>query len=221
VVMTGKTNAAKRPNFLVIVVDDMGFSDLGAFGSEIKTPHLDALAYEGVRFTDFHSAPACSPTRAMLLTGTDHHIAGIGSMHEVVRPDFEGAPGYEGFLNERVVTVTELLRDSGYRTIISGKWHLGETLAAAPVARGFERSFALLPGGADHFGGGPIDKVTARGPIYIEDDRRTGPGRNISLAVVRSVGRSRGNPRPRRGPSAAVARPIVAVETLLRGDGCD
>jgi arylsulfatase A-like enzyme len=169
--MTGKTNAAKRPNFLVIVVDDMGFSDLGAFGSEIKTPHLDALAYEGVRFTDFHSAPACSPTRAMLLTGTDHHIAGIGSMHEVVRPDFEGAPGYEGFLNERVVTVTELLRDSGYRTIISGKWHLGETLATAPVARGFERSFALLPGGADHFGGGPIDKVTARGPIYIEDDR--------------------------------------------------
>jgi arylsulfatase A-like enzyme len=160
-----------RPNFLLIVVDDMGFSDLGAFGSEIETPHLDALAFDGVRLTDFHSAPACSPTRAMLLTGTDHHIAGIGSMLEVVRPYFKGAPGYEGYLNDRVVTVTELLRDAGYRTIISGKWHLGQTRETAPVARGFERSFALLPGGADHFGGGPIDKLAARGPIYIEDDR--------------------------------------------------
>ncbi|WP_380878453.1 sulfatase-like hydrolase/transferase [Sphingomonas sp. DBB INV C78] len=73
---------SKRPNFLVILVDDMGFSDIGAFGSEIETPHLDALAFAGVRLTDFHSAPACSPTRAMLLSGTDHHIAGLGSMVE-------------------------------------------------------------------------------------------------------------------------------------------
>jgi arylsulfatase A-like enzyme len=102
--------------------------------------------------------------------GHDHHIAGIGSIHEVIRPGFEGAPGYEGFLNDRVVTVTELLRDSGYRTIISGKWHLGETLETAPIVRGFKRSFALLPGGADHFGGGPIDEATARGAIYMEDD---------------------------------------------------
>jgi len=160
----------KRPNFLVIVVDDMGFSDLGAFGSEIETPHLDALAKAGVRLTDFHSAPACSPTRAMLLTGTDHHLAGIGTMLEVVRPDFEGAPGYEGYLNDRVVTVAELLRAGGYRTLLSGKWHLGATLKHAPAARGFERSFALLPGGADHFGEGPLDKLQARNPIYAEDD---------------------------------------------------
>jgi arylsulfatase len=160
-----------RPNFLLIVVDDMGFSDLGAFGAEIQTPHLDALALGGVRLTDFHSAPACSPTRAMIMTGTDHHLAGIGSMLEVVRPDFEGAPGYEGYLNERVVTFVELLRDAGYRTVMSGKWHLGMTPGTAPHARGFEKSFALLPGGADHFGGGPIDKIAARGPIYIEDDR--------------------------------------------------
>ena len=161
--------AARRPNFLLVVVDDMGFSDLGAFGAEIATPHLDALAYGGVRLTDFHSAPACSPTRAMLLTGTDHHLAGIGSMLEVVRPDFEGAPGYEGYLNDRVVTFVELLRDAGYRTLMSGKWHLGQTEGSTPRARGFERSFALLPGGADHFGGGPLDKVAARGPIYQED----------------------------------------------------
>jgi arylsulfatase len=162
---------ARRPNFLLIVVDDMGFSDLGAFGSEIETPNLDALALAGVRLTDFHSAPACSPTRAMLMTGADPHIAGIGSMLEVVRPDFKGAPGYEGYLNDRVVTLPELLRDAGYRTIISGKWHLGATKEKAPITRGFERSFALLPGGADHFGGGALDKVAGRGqPIYIEDD---------------------------------------------------
>lgn len=160
----------KRPNFLLIVVDDMGFSDLGAFGSEIETPHLDALASDGVRLTDFHSAPACSPTRAMLMTGTDHHIAGIGTMLEVARPDFKGAPGYEGYLNDRVVTVAELLRDSGYRTVISGKWHLGNTLEKAPVTRGFERSFALLPGGADHFGGGPMDQLVGQS-IYVEDDQ--------------------------------------------------
>lgn len=169
--MTDSNTPSKRPNFLVIVVDDMGFSDLGAFGSEIETPHLDALAQAGVRLTGFHSAPACSPTRAMLMTGTDHHIAGIGTMLECVRPDFEGAPGYEGYLNERVVTVAELLRDGGYRTLLSGKWHLGDTLEHAPVARGFERSFALLPGGADHFGGGPLDRLTPHKPIYAEDDR--------------------------------------------------
>ena len=101
-----KTNDA-RPNVLLIVVDDMGFSDLGAFGSEIDTPHLDALAAEGVRLTDFHSAPACSPTRAMLLSGVDHHIAGIGSMIETVRPDFKGAPGYEGYLNDSVAALPD------------------------------------------------------------------------------------------------------------------
>jgi arylsulfatase len=164
------TRPAARPNFLLVVVDDMGFSDLGAFGAEIDTPHLDALATAGVRLTDFHSAPACSPTRAMLMTGTDHHIAGLGSMVEVVRPDFAGAPGYEGFLNERVVTVAELLREGGYRTLLSGKWHLGHTRETAPVARGFERSFALLPGGADHFGGGELDGFAGQ-KIYIEDDR--------------------------------------------------
>lgn len=165
-------HADTRPNLLLVVVDDMGFSDLGAFGSEIETPHLDALAGAGVRLTDFHSAPACSPTRAMLMTGTDPHIAGIGTMLEVVRPDFKGAPGYEGHLNDRVVTVAELLRDGGYRTVLSGKWHLGQTAETAPVARGFERSFALLPGGADHFGGSPLDQIAARGrSIYIEDDR--------------------------------------------------
>lgn len=95
--------ARRRPNFLVIVADDLGFSDVGAFGGEIATPHLDRLAHDGLRLTDFHSASACSPTRAMLLTGTDHHIAGIGTMAEAMEPMHLGRPGYEGYLNFDVV----------------------------------------------------------------------------------------------------------------------
>ncbi|MCW3479337.1 arylsulfatase [Neisseriaceae bacterium JH1-16] len=142
----------QRPNFLVIVADDLGFSDLGAFGGEIATPNLDKLAEAGLRFTDFHTASACSPTRSMLLTGTDHHIAGIGTMAEALTPELRGKPGYEGHLNDRVVSVAELLHDAGYRTLLSGKWHLGLTLETSPAARGFERSFALLPGAANHYG---------------------------------------------------------------------
>jgi len=161
----------KRPNFLVIVADDLGFSDLGAFGAEINTPNLDRLAYAGCRFTDFHSAPACSPTRAMLLTGTDHHVAGIGTMLEVAIPEFTGAPGYEGYLNDRVVTLPELLRDAGYLTLMSGKWHLGDTIETSPWARGFERSFALLPAGASHYGGAKSGGFSPVPTLYTEDDR--------------------------------------------------
>lgn len=155
-----------RPNFLVIVADDLGFSDIGAFGAEIATPNLDKLAYSGIRLTDFHSAPTCSPTRAMLLTGTDHHVAGIGTMLEVAAPGFAGAPGYEGYLNDRVVALPELLRDAGYLTLMSGKWHLGNTIETSPWARGFERSFALLPAGGNHYGGPSPMPV-----LYTEDDR--------------------------------------------------
>jgi arylsulfatase len=162
---------AKRPNFLVIVADDLGFSDIGAFGGEIATPNLDRLAYGGLRLTDFHSAPACSPTRAMLMTGTDHHLAGIGTMLEVVAPGFQGAPGYEGYLNQRVVTVAELLRDAGYRTLMSGKWHLGYTIETSPWARGFERSFALLPAGGSHYGGGLFSRFATVATLHTEDDR--------------------------------------------------
>ncbi|MBW0011818.1 arylsulfatase [Mycobacterium sp.] len=161
----------KRPNFLVIVADDLGFSDIGAFGGEINTPNLDRLAHAGIRFTDFHSAPACSPTRAMLLTGTDHHLAGIGTMREVAIPGFRGAPGYEGYLNDRVVALPELLRDAGYLTLMAGKWHLGDTIETSPWARGFERSFALLPAGASHYGPAAGGGFSPAPTLYTEDDR--------------------------------------------------
>jgi arylsulfatase A-like enzyme len=154
--------SARRPNFLIIVADDLGFSDLGAFGGEIKTPHLDALAVAGLRLNGFHTAPTCSPTRAMLLTGTDHHIAGLGTMAESLTEELRGHPGYEGYLNDSVVTLAELLRDTGYETMMSGKWHLGLTADRTPAARGFDRSFALLPGAANHFGYEPQSDAKPR-----------------------------------------------------------
>lgn len=156
--------APKRPNFLVIVADDLGFSDLSPFGGEISTPHLASLAQAGQRFTDFHAAAACSPSRAMIMTGTDHHIAGLGNLIEWTNRSDQndpkggmstapqrGMPGYEGYLNERVVALPEVLRDAGYLTLMSGKWHLGLTPERSPSARGFEKSFAHLPACSNHF----------------------------------------------------------------------
>lgn len=168
---------SKRPNFLVIVADDLGFSDIGAFGGEIATPNLDALAIAGLRLTDFHTASTCSPTRSMLLTGTDHHIAGIGTMAEALTPELAGKPGYEGHLNERVVALPELLREAGYQTLMAGKWHLGLKPEQTPHARGFERSFSPPPGAANHYGfEPPYDESTPRilkgtPALYVEDER--------------------------------------------------
>ncbi len=142
----------RRPNLLVIVADDLGYSDLGAFGGEIRTPNLDKLALAGIRLAGFHTAPTCSPTRSMLLSGTDNHLAGLGTMAEMIRPNQKGKPGYEGYLRRDVATLAERLGANGYRTLLSGKWHLGLTADQDPHARGFQRSFALLQGGHNHFG---------------------------------------------------------------------
>ena len=157
------------PNFLLIVADDLGFSDLGAFGGEIATPHLDSLAMRGTRCTGFYTSPACSPTRAMLVTGTDPHIAGIGTMLEVAHPEFTGAPGYEGYLNNRVVTVSELLSHAGWHTILSGKWHLGDTEISRPDVRGFDRSFAMMPAGGSHYAGAQVNRFSTVEAVYRED----------------------------------------------------
>ncbi len=146
---TGQTN--KRPNFLLIVADDLGYSDLGSYGGEIHTPVLDQLAQQGVRYTDFYVSPTCSVTRSMLLSGTDNHVAGLGNMGELLAPNQMGKPGYEGVLNQRVVTIASLLRDHGYHTYMAGKWHLGMKPDQIPHARGFERDFSLLVGGGSHF----------------------------------------------------------------------
>ena len=162
--------AEKRPNFLVIVADDLGYSDIGAFGGEIDTPNLDALAKKGVKLTAFHTAPTCSPTRSMLLSGTDNHRAGLGSMAELTAPNQRGKPGYEGYLRPEVASLAELLSANGYRTLLSGKWHLGLAPDQDPHARGFQRSFTLLQGGHNHFGLATSNALI-KGTTYREDGK--------------------------------------------------
>ena len=161
-VETGVGTTGGRPNVLLIVADDMGYNDLGAWGSEIATPNLDELAFGGLRFLNFHGAPSCSPARAMLMSGTTNHQAGIGAMNIKIRYDTGrepeptlpglGMPGYEGHLSERVAALPEILRAAGYRTYMTGKWDLGRALddAHMPAQRGFESSFILTPGAAVH-----------------------------------------------------------------------
>lgn len=143
--------ATDRPNIVIVLADDIGYSDLGAFGGEISTPHIDALADRGLRFSNFHAASSCAPTRAMLLTGVDNHLAGIGSMRELMPLSHRGKPGYGGVLNERVRTVATLLRDAGYRTAVAGKWHLGIDPHNLPSARGFDHSVIQADSGSDNF----------------------------------------------------------------------
>jgi arylsulfatase A-like enzyme len=140
-----------RPNIILIVADDLGYADLGCYGGEIKTPNIDALAMQGIRFTHFHTSPLCAPTRSMILSGNDNHVAGMGSMFPVEGTSREGKPGYEHHLTDRIVTVSQLLKESGYQTFMAGKWHLGFEDNYIPYAKGFEKSFAMLNGAANQF----------------------------------------------------------------------
>lgn len=140
-----------RPNIILIVADDAGYADLGSFGGEIQTPNLDALAAVGVRFTEFNVSATCSPSRSMLLSGVDNHLAGLGNMAEFLAPNQKGEPGYEGFLSENIAPLPALLQDAGYNTYMAGKWHMGEEPEHFPAARGFSRDLALIPGGGSHF----------------------------------------------------------------------
>ena len=143
---------AKRPNILLIVADDLGYTDLGAYGAEISTPNLDKLASGGVKMTGFYASPFCSPTRSMLMSGSDNHLVGFGDMAELMLPEQRGKPGYEGNLNERVVPMAQVLKDAGYRTAMAGKWHLGVKEEYSPASSGFEQSYAMVMGGASHWG---------------------------------------------------------------------
>jgi arylsulfatase A-like enzyme len=142
---------AHRPNILLIVADDAGYADIGSFGGEIQTPNLDALASVGVRFTQFGVSATCSPSRSMLLSGTDNHLAGLGNMAEFTASNQKGVVGYEGYLNNRIVPIPMLLNIAGYNTYMAGKWHLGEEPQHFPAARGFMRDLTLIPGGGSHF----------------------------------------------------------------------
>jgi arylsulfatase A-like enzyme len=141
------TNLVDRPNIVIILVDDMGFSDIGCYGSEIPTPHIDALAASGVRFTQFYNTARCSPTRASLMTGLYPHQAGMGHLDNIVH---EGSRGTTGRLRDDCVTIAEVLGPAGYFTAMTGKWHLGQFHGVVPWERGFIRTLTS-PRGAIYF----------------------------------------------------------------------
>ncbi|MFT4092730.1 MAG: arylsulfatase [Niabella sp.] len=147
--------AQQRPNIILILADDMGFSDLGCYGGEVQTPNLDKLASEGIRYKQFYNAARCCPTRASLLTGIYPHQAGMGWM---AAADLRTTPAYQDNLNNECVTIAEVLKPAGYNTYMTGKWHVtnerkidGYVTDNWPLQRGFERYFGIIPGGANYF----------------------------------------------------------------------
>ncbi len=167
--MAGAQQQQPRPNIVVILADDLGYSDLSCYGSEIPTPNIDRLAEQGVRFTEFYNAARCCPSRATLMTGLYQHQAGVGAMIDRYATwirDAADRPSYQDRLSPDVPTMAELLRKAGYRTIMCGKWHLGERPQEWPVARGFDRSFVLIPGAMNYFGG---ESTGPRSPMALND----------------------------------------------------
>lgn len=142
-----------KPNILLLVGDDIGFSDLGAYGSEIATPNMNRISDAGVRFTNFHASPVCSVTRSMLMTGANNIEMGLGAFDYSFYPPTKGQPGYEGYLTKNAVAISELLNDSGYDVYKSGKWHLGgeELGGDGPLGWGFTKEFGILSGGSNHW----------------------------------------------------------------------
>jgi arylsulfatase/uncharacterized sulfatase len=143
--------AAERPNIVLILADDLGFSDTAPYGGEIATPNIARLANEGVRFSNYHTASSCAPTRAMLLTGVDSHLAGVPNIPEAIPPAQRHQPNYQGTLNRDVVTIATRLQDAGYHTYLTGKWHLGHGPGQLPFYRGFERTVTMALTGSDNW----------------------------------------------------------------------
>ncbi|WP_250456968.1 arylsulfatase [Caballeronia sp. INML5] len=175
---TAPVAAAKRPNILYIMADDLGYSDIHAFGGEINTPNLDALVASGRILTNHHTGTVCAITRAMLISGTDHHLVGEGTMGTPT-DERKGLPGFEGYLNDRALSVAQLLKDGGYHTYMAGKWHIGSGIVGSttgggqtPDQWGFEHSYALLGGAAtNHFAHEPAGSKN-----YTEDGQYVQPG---------------------------------------------
>ena len=159
------------PNIVLLLADDLGFSDLASYGSEINTPNLSTLARQGVQFSNFHVAANCAPTRAMLMTGVNNHRAGVGNIIEMIPDEFLDSPAYQGTLSTNTVTVATLLRDAGYHTYMAGKWHLGHSPELLPSARGYERTVALADSGADNWEQKPYLPIYEQANWFADGER--------------------------------------------------
>lgn len=179
-----ETAGPARPNFVVIVVDDAGLTDLGAYGGEASTPNIDRLAARGAMFSRYYSSPLCAPSRAMLLTGMDAHRTGVATIPEVLPPEHVGRPGYTMRLEPGVVTVAERLRGAGYRTYITGKWHLGHGAGDLPNDHGFDRSLVLDASGADNWEARPYMPYYRDAPWFEDGARAEMPASFYSSELI-------------------------------------
>ena len=188
---SGEPRPRPQPNLVIVLADDMGYSDLGCYGGEIETPNLDALAAGGLRYTQFYATPRCCPTRASLLTGLYPHQAGVGHMNADL-----GHASYRGVLDPLAPTLAEVLREGGYRTFLAGKWHVGMASDRGPLDRGFERFFGLLNGASNHFHPKP-DKRLCDGRVAIEpppDFYSTDAFTDAALGFLREAERTEATP---------------------------
>lgn len=163
---TREEQSVKRPNVIYIMADDLGYSDIGCFGGEIATPVLDQLAEQGVRFTNFYNAARCCPSRASLLTGHYPHAVGMGRMVTELHQELPAPGPYQGYLNQEP-TIAEMLKQAGYRTYMSGKWHVGERPEHWPRKRGFDRYFGLTGGASSYF---ELVKESRKRTILLDDE---------------------------------------------------
>ncbi|MDZ7784519.1 MAG: arylsulfatase [Halioglobus sp.] len=176
--------APQKPNIVLIVADDVALMDFGVYGGEARTPTIDALAEEGVMFGNHHATPMCAPSRAMLLTGMDNHLTGMATIPEVLPPEHRGQPGYSMHLEEGVRTIADYLRPLGYRTLMTGKWHLGHGPGQLPDNHGFDRSFVLDASGADNWEQRPYIPYYAEAPWFEDGEPATLPDDFYSSAFL-------------------------------------
>ena len=165
----------ERPNIVFILADDLGYTDIASYGSEVHTPSLSALAEQGLSFTNYHTAANCAPARAMLLTGVDSHLAGVPNIPEMLAPQQRVHANYQGVLGDDVVTLATLLEDAGYHTYMAGKWHLGMEPHKRPSRRGFQRTMAMMDSGADHWEQRPYIPLYDQANWFADGERFTLP----------------------------------------------
>jgi len=175
---------ASRPNIVFILADDLGYTDIAPYGSEVNTPTLSALAEQGIRFTNYHTAANCAPARAMLLTGVDNHLAGVPNIPEMLAPEQRAHAHYQGVLGDNVVTVATLLEDAGYHTYMAGKWHLGATPDKRPSRRGFQRTVAMMDSGADNWEQRPYLPLYDQANWFADGERITLPDNFYSSRLL-------------------------------------